>query len=58
MHRLEEQHRKGALLAEQKDKTERLERQIREAKGKPYTIDDKGNFILITQVRFLRVGNV
>jgi hypothetical protein len=31
-------------------KQARLEKLIKEAKGRPYTIDDKGNFIIISQV--------
>lgn len=50
---MEEKHRKDALVAEERERTDILERQIKEANGKPYTIDEKGNFILITQVRRL-----
>ena len=48
---MEERSRREAKLAAERERQEKLEKMIKDAKGKEYTIDEEGNFILINQVR-------
>jgi hypothetical protein len=49
--RNDELRRKEAEAAAERAALEQLEKQIKDAKGAKYTIDDKGRFILIKEVR-------